>query len=106
MLAFTLGEEAARPIAVTGGVLLAIFLALAGLIVHRLARPLDRLSLDVGIVARENLGHRFALGTRHWLAKLTQGLDAMRGRLTSAEACGGRASAEAQNQGAEQKRWL
>jgi DNA polymerase III subunit epsilon len=106
MLAFTLGEGAARPIATTGGVLLAIFLALAGLIMHRLARPLDRLSLDVGIVARENLGHRFALGTRHWLGKLTQGFDAMRGRLTSAEARGAQALAEAQNQGAEQKRWL
>ena len=106
ILAFTLGEGAAHPIATTGGVLLAIFLALAGLIVHRLARPLDRLSLDVGIVARENLGHRFALGTRHWLEKLTQGLDAMRARLTSAEARGAQALAEAQNQGAEQKRWL
>ena len=106
MLAFILGEGAARPIATTGGVLLAIFLALAGLIMHRLARPLDRLSLDVGIVARENLGHRFALGTRHWLGKLTQGFDAMRGRLTSAEARGAQALAEAQNQGAEQKRWL
>ena len=106
ILAFTLGEGAAHPIATTGGVLLAIFLALAGLIVHRLARPLDRLSLDVGIVARENLGHRFALGTRHWLEKLTQGLDAMRARLTSAEARGAQTLAEAQNQGAEQKRWL
>ncbi len=105
-LAVILGEAAAGPLAIAGGVLLAAFLALAGLILHRLARPLDRLALDVGIIAHENLGHRFGLGARHWLARLTQGIEAMRGRMTGAEAHGARALAEAQNQGAEQRRWL
>ena len=106
MLAFTLGELAARPIAITGGLLVGMFLALAWLILHRLAQPLDRLALDVGIVARENPSHFLGLGTRHWLGRLTQGFEAMRSRLTSAEARGAQALAEAQNQGAEQKRWL
>jgi DNA polymerase-3 subunit epsilon len=105
-LAIILGEAAAGPIAVTAGALLTAFLVLAGLIVHYLARPLDRLALDVGIIARENLGHRFGLGTDHWLGRLTQGIEAMRARVTSAEAHGARALAEAQDQGAEQRRWL
>ena len=53
-LALALGEPAATPIAIAGGVLLAVFLAIAWLLLHRLARPLDRLALDVGIIAREN----------------------------------------------------
>ena len=106
VLAFILGETAARPIIIIGAVLLGMFLTLAELILRRLARPLDRLALDVGIVARENLGHHFGLGTRHWLRGLTRGIEAMRSRLTSVEARGAQALAEAQNQGAEQKRWL
>ena len=42
VLAFTLGELAARPIAITGGLLVGMLLALAWLILHRLAQPLDR----------------------------------------------------------------
>ena len=53
-----LGESAVTPIAIAGGVLLALFLAIAWLLLHRLARPLDRLALDVGIIARENPDHR------------------------------------------------
>jgi len=78
VLAFILGETAARPIIIIGAVLLGMFLTLAELILRRLARPLDRLALDVGIVARENLGHHFGLGTRHWLRGLTRGIEAMR----------------------------
>jgi len=105
-LAVILGEVDAIPIAVVGGVLLGSFVALAGLILHRLARPLDRLALDVGIIARENPGHRLGLGMQRWLARLAQGIEAMRSRMTSAEAHGSRALAEAQHQGAEQRRWL
>jgi DNA polymerase-3 subunit epsilon len=104
-LAFLL-EPAAPPIAIAGGVLLATFLALAGLVLQRLARPLDRLALDVGIVARENLGHRFGLGTGHWLGRLVGSIEAMRGRLASVEARGAQTLAEAQNEAAEQRRWL
>jgi DNA polymerase-3 subunit epsilon len=105
-LMFVLGGPAARPIAIAGAVLLAIFLALAGLILHRLARPLDRLALDVAILARENLDHRLGTSPVHWLGKLTGGIEAMRERLTSAEARSARALAAAESRGAEQRRWL
>jgi DNA polymerase-3 subunit epsilon len=105
-LSVALGEPAARPIAIAGGVLLLLFLPLAWLLLHRLSRPLDRLALDMGIIARDNPGHRLGLDPRHWLGGLTDGIEAMRDRLTSAEADSARALAEAQNHGAEQRRWL
>ena len=105
-LGLTLGEPAAGAIAIAGGSLLVIFLALAWLFVHSLARPLDRLALDVRIIARENPSHRLALVPRHWLGRLAEGIEAMRARLTNAEAHGAQALADAQTRGAEQRRWL
>ncbi|HKN10122.1 MAG TPA: exonuclease domain-containing protein, partial [Pseudomonadota bacterium] len=105
-LVHALGEPTLRPIAIAGGALFVAFMALAWLILHRLARPLDRLALDVGIIARENPGHGLGLGTRHWLRRLADGIEAMRARLATAEASGTHALAEARRQGAEQKRWL
>jgi DNA polymerase-3 subunit epsilon len=105
-LALALGEPAAGPIAITGGVLVALFLALVWLLLRRLARPLDRIALDMGIIAHENPSHRLGLGTHHWLGRLAEGIEAMRGRLTSAEVHGAQVLAEAQNRGAEQRRWL
>lgn len=105
-LALALGEAALGPIAILGGALLAFVAALAWLFVGRLARPLDRLALDVRICARENAGHRLGIGTRRWLGRLTDGIEAMQARLASAQADGARALAEAQREGAEQKQWL
>jgi len=82
-LALILGEPAVRPIEIAGGVLLAVFIALAWLFLRRLARPLDRLALDVGIIARENPAHRFGHGTRHWLGRLTESIDRKSTRLNS-----------------------
>lgn len=105
-LALIQGEPAARPTANAGAAVLAGFILLGWLLVHRLARPLDRLALDVAIIGRENPGHGLGLGRRHWLRRLTDGIEAMRGRLTSVEGQSARALAEARHQGAEQKRWL
>jgi DNA polymerase III subunit epsilon len=105
-LVHALGEPASRPTAIAGGALLVAFIALAGLILHRLARPLDRLALDVGIIARENPSHGLGLGMRHWLGRLAEGIEAMRTRLATAEASSAQALAEARRQGVEQKRWL
>jgi len=105
-LALALGETAWRPIAVAGGALLAVFVALAWLLLQRLGRPLDRLALDVGIVARDNPAHRIELGTSHWLRSLTEGIKAMQIRLASVETHRAQALAAAQVQAAEQKRWL
>jgi DNA polymerase-3 subunit epsilon len=105
-LMVALGEAAIIPLAIAGAALMIAFLALAALIVRCLLRPLDRLALDVAIVGRENLDHRLRLGTDHWLGKLAAGIEALRARLTGAEARGASALAQAQGQGAEQRRWL
>src|SRR5262249_35034871 len=105
-LALSLGEPALQLIEITGCGLFAIFAALAWLLLDRLARPLDRLALDVEIIARENPAHRFGHGTRHWLGRLTERIEAVRARLTNVEIEGAKALAEAQKQGADQKRWL
>jgi DNA polymerase-3 subunit epsilon len=105
-LVLAVGEPASRPIEMAGGALFVAFIVLAGLILRRLARPLDRLALDVGIIARENPGHGLGLVTPHWLGQLTEGIEAIRGRLATAEASSAQALAEARRRGAEQKRWL
>ncbi len=65
ILALALGEPAVLPTAIAGGVLLVIFFSLALLLLHRLSRPLDRLALDVRIIARENPGHRLGVAVNY-----------------------------------------
>jgi DNA polymerase III subunit epsilon len=105
-IALKLGESALSLIAIAGGVLLTIFAALAWLLIDRLAKPLDRLALDIAIIARENPAHRLRLGMHHWLETLTESVEVIRVRLASAEARGAKALTEAQNQAAERQRWL
>src|SRR5512133_2158395 len=105
-LMFVVEPAAARVIAAAGGALLAGFIGIAWLFLHRLARPLDRLALDVAIIARENPGHRVGLVPRHWLPRLAASIEALRSRLERAVADGAQALAAAQQQGTEQKRWL
>ena len=103
-LAFILEKPA--PLAIATSLLLAILAIVLWLLLSHLVRPLDRLSLDLGIIARENPAHRLGLPTSHWLGKLAEGIEAIRRRLASAESQGAQALAEAQKQGEEQKRWL
>jgi DNA polymerase-3 subunit epsilon len=105
-LALSLGEPALRLIAIAGCVLLAVFAPLAWLLLQRLAWPIDRLALDLEIIARENPAHRLGHGTRHWLRRLTAGIEAIRAQLTGAAAQSARVLAEVQSQAADQKRWL
>jgi len=105
-LALALGETAFLAIAIAGGGLLALFMAFASLLLHRLLRPLDRLALDAGVIARDNPAHRVGRDTGDWLGSLTESIEVMRARLASAEAEGAQTLAAAQNQAAEQKRWL
>jgi DNA polymerase-3 subunit epsilon len=106
VLVLVVGPPATRPLVTAGAALLAAFIALALLLLHRLARPLDRLALDIGIMARENPGHGLGLGPGHWLRRLAKNTEALRARLENAEAVSAQAVAAAQRQGAEQKRWL
>lgn len=105
-LAFVLGAHAAVPIAATGAALLAVIAAAAWLLDSRLARPLDRLALDLAIIARDNPGHGLRVGARHWLRRVVDGLEAVRSRLASAEAQSAQAIARVERRGGEQKRWL
>ncbi|HXZ00134.1 MAG TPA: exonuclease domain-containing protein [Stellaceae bacterium] len=105
-VALVFGEAAWRPMAAAGAALLATFAALAWLLVRGFARPLDRLALDLAIIAGENPGYALATSTRPWLGRLMQSIDAMRARLASIELRGAQALGEAQRRGAEQKRWL
>ena len=105
-LAFALGVDAAAPIAASGAALLAVIAAVAWLLHSRLARPLDRLALDLAIVVRDNPGHALRVGDRHWLKRIVDGLDTVRGRLADAEAQRVQAVAKVERRGEEQKRWL
>ena len=105
-LALVLGGHAAVPVAVTGGALLAIIAAVAWLLDSRLARPLDRLALDLAIIGRENPAHRLRAGRRDWPKRVVAGLETMRSRLEHAEAQGSQAIAEVKRMGEEQKHWL
>jgi DNA polymerase III subunit epsilon len=105
-LAAVLSKPALAPIAIAGGTMLAVTAAFGWLLLSRLARPLDRLALDIEIIARENPGHALGIGSNHWLHRLSAAVDVMRARLVNVEAQGAQALAEAWRQGADQKRWL
>jgi DNA polymerase-3 subunit epsilon len=105
-LALSFGASAVAPIAIAGCLLFAVFAVVAQLLLQRVARPLDRLALDVEIIARQNPTHRFGYGAGHWLGWLTQSIEVLQARLASEKAQGARALAEAQNRAAEQKHWL
>jgi hypothetical protein len=49
------GKPALAPIAIAGGTMLPVTAAFGWLLLSRLARPLDRLSLDIGIIGRSTL---------------------------------------------------
>jgi DNA polymerase-3 subunit epsilon len=105
-LAVVLAEPALAAIAIAGGALLAVTAAFGWLLLSRLARPLDRLALDIRIIAGENPGHALGIGSNHWLHRLSAAVEAMRARLVNVEAQGAQALAEARRQGTDQKRWL
>jgi DNA polymerase III subunit epsilon len=98
-------EQTTLP-AIAASLLLAMLAIVSWLLLSRLTRPIDRLALDLRIIARDTPGHRLGQGTSHWLRKLTDGIEAVRNRLATADAQGAQALAEAQKQGEEQKRWL
>ncbi len=105
-VALVFGDVAWRPLAAGGVALLTLIAAVSWLFIRCLVRPLDRLALDLAIVARENPSYALAIGTRHWLGRLVESIEAMRTRLVSAELRGAQALSEAQQRATEQKRWL
>lgn len=106
LVALVFGETAWRPIALAGAVLIATIAAASWFFLRYLARPLDRLALDLAIIARENPAYPLATSARPWLGRLVESVEAVRARLVSIESRGTQVLGEAQRREAEQKRWL
>lgn len=101
-----LGNAQAPLVTIIGAFLLAA-LAIGGwLLVNRLAAPLDRLALDLAVIARDNPDHALRVGTHHWLARVVAGVDALRRNLSVVREDRAAALAEATSRAEEQKRQL
>jgi DNA polymerase-3 subunit epsilon len=106
VLALVLGRPAASAVALGGGAILGGILAAIWLLHDRLAAPLDRLALDLLVIARDNPDHGLRLGSRHWLEGLTAPIAVLRQRLQRASQEGAAALTEATARAEEQKRRL
>jgi DNA polymerase-3 subunit epsilon len=80
-LALALGESAAAAVALAFLAVLAGVLAVGWLLHARLSQPLDRLALDLLIIARDNPDHVLRLGPRHRLGHLLSAVAVLRQRL-------------------------
>jgi DNA polymerase-3 subunit epsilon len=68
-----------------GALISAAVAATGSVVLLRLARPADRLGLDLAIIARDNVRHALRLGGRHWLGALVTGVEALRRRIEASE---------------------
>jgi len=106
VLAFLLGNPAAPALAWGGAVLLAGIFAAVWLLHDRIAGPVDRLALDLLVIARDNPEHGLRLGARHWLTGLAAAVAVLRERLQRASQENAAALTEATARAEEQKRRL
>lgn len=106
VLALTLEKPAAPAIAFACAAILAAILAAVWFLHDRVTAPLDRLALDILVIARDNPDHALRLRSRHWLGGLVPAVAVLRQRLqrTSQENAG--AVTEATARAEEQKRRL
>jgi len=100
------GGASVPAIAVVGAVLLAALAVGGWLLVARLAAPLDRLALDLVVIARDNPDHALRVGKHHWLARVVAGVEDLRRGLSLARQDTNAALAEATAFAEEQKRQL
>lgn len=100
-----LGDAEAPVIAIIGAILAALVIG-GWLLVDRLAAPLDRLALDLAVIARDNPDHALRVGRHHWLARVVAGVEALRRSLSLAREGTAAALAEATSRAEEQKRQL
>ncbi|MGE0118126.1 MAG: exonuclease domain-containing protein [Dongiaceae bacterium] len=106
VLALALGQPTASAAAVAGAVVLAGVLAVFWLLHSRVAAPLDRLALDLLVIARDNPDHGLQLGRRHWLGDLAAAVAVVRQRLQRASQENAAALRDATERAEEQKRHL
>lgn len=105
-LALALSKSAAPTVGLAGAAILAGILAAACLLHVRLTRPLDRLGLDLLVIARDNPDHALRIGERHWLGRLAPAVALLRQRLQRAGQDAAAALAQATASAEEQKRRL
>jgi DNA polymerase-3 subunit epsilon len=106
VLALTIGQPGASMIAVACAAILAGILAATWLLHARITVPLDRVALDLLVIARDNPEHALRLGSRHWLGGLVPAVAVLRQRLQRAAQENAAAVAEAAGRAEEQKRRL
>ncbi len=105
-LALALDESAAPAVALACLAVLAGVLAVGWLLHARVTQPLDRLALDLLVIARDNPDHVLRLGARHRLNRLVSAVAVLRQRLQRASQDTATALAEATARADEQRRRL
>jgi DNA polymerase-3 subunit epsilon len=106
VLALTLGRSAAPTVSLACAAILAGILAAIWLLHQRITAPLDRLALDLLVIARDNPDHGLRLGSPHWLGGLIAATTVLRQRLQRASQENAAATAEGIARAEEQKRRL
>jgi DNA polymerase-3 subunit epsilon len=108
LLALTiwLGKAAVLIIAVLGAVILGALAVATWLLLNRLAKPLDRLALDLAVIGRDNPEHTLRIGRDHWLPRLVAAVEGLRQSLLRARQDTASGIAEATARAEEQKRQL
>jgi len=101
-----LGQTAVPAVTISGGVVLAAVGAAAWFALSRLAQPLDRLALDLAIIARDNPRHPLRIDERSGLGRLAIGIEMLRRQIVGAQQSTAAALALATQRVDEQKRRL
>jgi DNA polymerase-3 subunit epsilon len=105
-VALVLGNGAGPVIALGCFVVIAGILAAGWLLHARVTGPLDRLALDLLIIARDNPDHALRLGRSHWLGGMAASVAVLRQRLQRAQQDSAAALTEATARAEEQARRL
>jgi DNA polymerase-3 subunit epsilon len=106
ILAIWFGAAAGLALGLAALALIAGLVIGAGVVLSRLARPLDQLALDLRVIARDNPDHALRIGDKHWLGDLTAALAALQQRLQRWQQESHAALAQATARVEEQKRRL
>ncbi len=105
-LVIWLDKAPAQIVAVLGAIILGALAVATWLLLNRLARPLDRLALDLAVIGRDNPEHALRIGRNHWLPRLVAAVEGLRQSLLRARQDTASDLAEATARAEEQKRQL
>lgn len=105
-LAAWLGKPGGPALAIGCAIVLATAAIAAWLLHGRVARPADRLALDLAVITRDNPDHALRTGPVHRLGRLVAEIEALRQRLLRAKQDAGAVLADATAHAEQQKRRL